>query len=270
MSFNEVDFAEADDFVAPKGGDSRSAKTMTGPGPGAGSSKSSALGKKLLPAGSTGRSLAPPGVVRKKSNRRERTDDGKEESNGSFVGNAAASSKRHDLSSPQMEEYRSLASESVEDDGVGASEEYQSYVEFSEKTRAALEGDLAVIFEQLDAIAAANAGGHGAADEGGVEGVDDGDNIDDPDGLLGTPPTSPPAPRGSDPTTASGERLIQLLERRHVSLEEQLTAAWDEAVGKEKALREGEAALRAAQATREESDAQASRSLALAARQLGE
>ena len=87
--------------------------------PGAGSSKSSALGKKLLPPGSTGRSLAPPGVVRKKSNRRERTGDGKGESSGSFVGNAAASSKRHDLSSPQMEEYRSLASESVEDDGVG-------------------------------------------------------------------------------------------------------------------------------------------------------
>jgi hypothetical protein len=253
MEEDELDFAVDDAFVAPKG-------------------KTTALGKKLMPAGTTGRSLAPPGGVKKRSgggggggggdgggggsSKRDKGDAAARGSNGAY---------RHDLSSQKTREHRELAN------GGASSEEYQSYFAFSESTRARLEGDLRAVFEQLDLAqqfadsdGVANGGG-GGFDFAGME------ELPDLAGDVGDDDEEGEADGDGDGGQREFSRaLVTQLEERHEHLEAQLTGVWDEFLRKDAACRRATEALEESHAELQQTEIESSTSLALAARQLGE
>ena len=234
MEESDFEYAEADVRCAwVKGGGKKAATTATG--------------KALQPAGSTGRSLAPPGVVKKRNGSSKR---------GGGTGNLIKGddSHRSDLSSAKGQGHCALSN------GGTASGAYQRYFEFSEATRSQLEDDLRGLYEQLEVAQklAENGGG------GGGGGCEDGDAFD-LDGRSGE----------DDPNSFGGDdlatrQLVAKLEERHEVLEAQLTNAWDEVIRKGKACRRAHNAVEDSNTERHRVDIESSTSLALAARQLGE
>lgn len=201
-----------------------------------------ATGKALLPAGSTGRSLAPPGIKKKRGGGAlVRADNGDD-------------AHRTDPSTAKAQEYRAISN------GSTVSEVYQRYFEFSNVTRSQLEGDLRAFYKQLELaqkfVGIDGGGGGGGSVDGGVFFFDGFVGEDGPDNF------------NSDDTAT--RQLVAQLEGRHEVLEEQLTSAWDEVLRKDKACRHAHDTVEKSNAKRHRADIESSTSLALAARQLGE